>query len=242
MSFEPPFPPPLPPEGPPPLPPAPEPGGTPWERRDQIGFVTGLVETTQQVLLRPSEFFARMPVSGGVGSPLLYAVILGYAGLVATTLYGLVFSSVLGDAFLRFGSRSRELERFQALFEGWVSAVVQLVTGPVWIVIGAFVGAGILHVLLLALGGASRDFEATFRVVCYGHALNVLGLLPFCGNFIAIVWWIAVTTIGLATVHRTSTGIALAAVLLPIIVCCCCCGSLLGIGLGGLASVLGQMK
>jgi hypothetical protein len=201
------------------------------------------VETTQEVLLRPKAFFESMPVSGGVGGPLLYAVILGYFGLVATTVYSLVFHSVIGSALPRFGGRRDELERVLQAFGTWGGAVVQLVTGPVWIVVIAFVAAGILHVTLMLLGAARRDFEGTFRVVAYGHAINLLGLLPFCGSFIAIVWWVVLLTIGLATVHRTSTAQALLAVLLPAILCCCCCGGALGLFFGGIASIVGhQMR
>jgi hypothetical protein len=215
-----------------------DPGGTPWERRGEIGFAAALVETTQQVLLRPTEFFARMPVTGGVGGPLLYAVILGYLGLVAATLYNLVFSGVMGSSLRNFGGRYAELERFQDLMEGGVGATVQLVTGPLWIVVAAFVGAGILHVLLLLLGGANRDFEATFRVVCYAHAINIINLVPFCGSVFALVAWIVIATIGLKEVHHTSTGQALAAVLLPLLVCCCCCAAAVLAALGGVASLV----
>jgi hypothetical protein len=235
VTFEPPFPPPA---GPPSLPPPADPGGPPWERRAEIGFAAALVETTQQVLLRPTEFFSRMPVTGGIGGPLLYALILGYLGLVAATLYSLVFSSVMGSSFRSFGGGYADLERFQDLMEGGVGATVQLVTGPLWIVVGAFVGAGILHVLLLVLGGANRDFEATFRVVCYAHAINIINLVPFCGFVFTLVAWIVIATIGLKEVHRTSTAQALGAVLLPLLLCCCCCAAGILAAAGGVASLL----
>jgi len=79
--------------------------GTPWERRDRIGLVSALVETTQQVLARPTEFFRAMPVTGGLGGPLFYAVILGYAGLVASALYGAVFQAVAGSRLLEMPHR-----------------------------------------------------------------------------------------------------------------------------------------
>src|SRR5687768_3952130 len=75
---------------PPPIPPAlpsppsgwaPGPGareGTPWERRDQIGIASALVETTQRVLTAPTAFFRAMPLTGGIGGPLVYALIIGY--------------------------------------------------------------------------------------------------------------------------------------------------------------------
>ena len=83
---------------PPPLPPdsGTSSSGTPWERRDQIGIAAGLVETTTQVLSRPEAFFQAMPVSGGLTSPLLYGLLIGYVGLVASTLYSLVFNLTFG--------------------------------------------------------------------------------------------------------------------------------------------------
>src|SRR5687768_2262196 len=56
-------------------------GGTPWERRGQIGIGSALIETVQQVLTKPGAFFRSMPVTGGVGGPLLFGVIVGYVGL-----------------------------------------------------------------------------------------------------------------------------------------------------------------
>src|SRR5687767_5858147 len=93
----------LPPPNSPGLPPprsewAPGPGareGTPWERRDQIGIASALVETTQRVLTGPAAFFRAMPVTGGIGSPLVYALIVGYAGIVVSAIYDFVLESVM---------------------------------------------------------------------------------------------------------------------------------------------------
>src|SRR5436189_5543688 len=67
---------------------------TPWEQRDRIGLVSALVETTQQVLTRPTAFFRAMPVPGGIGGPLFYGVLVGYAGLVAAGIYAGIFQAV----------------------------------------------------------------------------------------------------------------------------------------------------
>src|SRR5262245_11271983 len=132
---------------PPPLPPdsGTSSSGTPWERRDQIGIAAGLVETTTQVLSGPESFFQRMPVTGGLTSPLLYGLLIGYVGLVASTLYSLVFHLAFGG----FGSLARHggpLERLAPFLEGGVSLFGNLVFGPVFIAIGLFLSAGILHV------------------------------------------------------------------------------------------------
>lgn len=205
--------------------------------------MNALVETTQAVLLRPREFYLRMPVTGGVGGPLLYALILGYLGLVATTVYNLVFNSIIGSSLSRFGGeRPAQLERLLELYGTWGGAIGQLVMGPVWIVVGAFVGAGIFHLVLMLLGGAHRDFEATFRVVAFAHAVNLLGLFPFCGSLVALVWWLVVATVGLSVVHSISTGQAFVAVLLPALVCCCCCAGSIGLLASTIAGIAGQWR
>ena len=135
-----------------------------------------------------------------------------------------------------------ELERLGRYMEGGVGAIVQLVTGPVWIVIGVFVVAGILHLLLMLVGAAPRDFEATFRVVAYSQAVSVLGLVPFCGGLIGFVWWVVIVVLGFSVVHRASTLQAALAVLLPVFLCCCCC---IGAGIlagGSMAAALRQLQ
>ena len=138
--------------------------GTPWERRDRIGLVSALVETTQQVLARPTEFFRAMPVTGGLGGPLFYAVILGYAGLVASALYGAVFQALAGSRLLEMPHRG-ELDKLLPYVQGGMGLVFQIVLGPLLVAAGLFVSSAVLHLLLLLFGGAPRGFEATFRVM-----------------------------------------------------------------------------
>lgn len=232
-------PPPLPPEG------GATASGTPWERREQIGFVAGLVETTQQVLTGPEAFYRGMPVTGGITSPLLYGLLISYIGLVASTLYSLVFHVTFGG----LGGLARQsgtFERMAPFLEGGASLVYNLVFGPVIITVVLFLWSGILHVMLLLLGGARRDFEATFRVFSYAQASSILHILPVCGGVAAFVFSIVLQVIGLAHAQQITKGKAAAAVLIPMLLVCCCCGLALGLlvgGLvGGLASVLDNVR
>jgi hypothetical protein len=238
------------PAGPPPLAPsaALPPGGgpgTPWDQRDRIGFFNALVETTRQVLLSPGDFFRGMPPSGGIGSPLLYAVVIGWIGLVAAALYQALFRSIVGSRFAAFTDRP-ELASALALAEGWAGFAVQVVFGAVFVVIGVFIAAGILHLMLLLLGGARRGFEATFRVVCYSQATALLlviplFLIPFCGLAV-VAWCLALYVIGLACAHRIGYGQSLAAVLLPLVALCCCCVGLVATFAGALAGLAGHLR
>ena len=221
--------------------PLPEAGGTPWERRRAIGFGAGLTETTQQVLSAPEAFFRRMPATGGIGDPLFYGFIVSYIGLVAATVYNAVFNATFGSALSSFGDRP-ELARFMPLLEGGMGLVMNLVLGPFAIVVGLFIWAGILHLLLLVLGGGGRGFEATFRVVAYGSASNLIQIIPVCGSFIGVVYGIVLAIIGLSAVHGDSKGKAAAAVLIPLVLCCCCCALGVAAIFGMVASLVSQVR
>jgi hypothetical protein len=204
--------------------------------------VSALVETTRELLTRPSAFFRAMPVAGGLGSPLLYAVIVGWIGLVASAFYQAVFRSVVGPGLGAFGAERPEITALLGWVEGWAGFVAQAVFGGVFVVIGVFVAAGILHLVLLLLGGARRDFEATFRVVSFAQATGILFLVPFCGQFVGGLWTLVLYVLGLAEAHQIGHGKATAAVLLPIVLVCCCCAGLAFLFAGAIAGLVGQMQ
>jgi hypothetical protein len=245
-----PYPPAYPPAGypPPPYPPggggygAPPPGGqTPWERRASIGFFNALIETTKQVLSQPAAFFRSMPVTGGVSSPLLYAIIVGYVGLFASSIYNLVFRSVLTSSLSRMGGNS-DMERLASYMQGGAGLVVNLIFGPVFIAVGVFLSAGIFHLALLALGGAARGFEATFRVAAYCQAASIFNIIPGCGGLVGLVYTIVLLVIGLSEAQGISRGKAAAAVLVPFVLICCCCSAIVGAAIFGVAGMLGRMR
>jgi hypothetical protein len=212
--------------------------GHTWEDRHRIGLLTALVETTKDVLLQPTSFFRAMPRQGGMGSPLLYAVLIGWAGLVAAAFYQALFHSLVGPGALPFGDRP-ELTAMVGWVEGWGGFVAQVVFGGVFVAISTFVAAGILHLFLLLLGGAREGFEATFRVVSFAQATSILFLVPFCGQLIGFVWAIVLYVIGLAEAHRIGYGRSAAATLLPLVLLCCCCAGFVFMFASALAGIAG---
>jgi hypothetical protein len=230
-------------------PPPPPPGGgfggprrgpgssVPWEERERLGAVQAFVETTRLLLASPTAFFRAMPVSGGIGAPLLYGVIVGWIGVAVAAFYQALFRSIIGSNLGALGSRP-ELEAMVGFMQSWGGFAAQVVFGGVMVAIGIFVWSGILHLLLLLLGGGHRDFEATLRVVAYAQATSLFYLLPFCGSPIAFVWTLVLLVIGLAEAHGIGRGRAAAAVLAPVVLCCCCtiaAFSLLAWAVAGLA-------
>lgn len=75
---------------------------TPWDERDRIGLAAAFVETTRQVLMEPTAFFRSMRVVGGLGSPLVYGVAIGWLGLVAAAFYQAIWGSIVGPGFVPF--------------------------------------------------------------------------------------------------------------------------------------------
>ena len=186
--------------------------GLPWDERQTKGLLNALIETLQMVLSRPVAAFTAMKREGGLGEPLLYAIIGGTFGGVFALTYNFALRS-----FTPFGDRHNALAH---LFGG-LSWIFLLVLTPLFVVIGVFVASAILHVFLMIVGGAKQSFETTFRVVCFAEgSVSPLLVIPFCGGLIVGIWKVILYCIGLARAHETDTGRAVIAVLLPLVVCC----------------------
>jgi hypothetical protein len=96
-----------------------------------------------------------------------------------------------------------------------------LLFGACIVVIGVFIGSGIVHLMLMLFGGQNYPFETTFRTLCYAHgSASPLGAIPFCGGLIAAIWGVYAAIVGLSQTQEISTGKAAAAVLIPGLVCC----------------------
>jgi hypothetical protein len=186
--------------------------GLPWDQRQAKGLLNAFIETLQMVLTRPVDAFTAMKREGGLGEPLLYAIIGGTGGGVFAITYNFVLRS-----FTPFGDRHGA---FAHLFAG-LGWIFLLVLTPLFVVIGMFVASAVLHVCLMIVGAAKQSFETTFRVICFAEgSASPLLVIPFCGGLIAGIWKIVLYCIGLARAHETDTGRAVIAVLLPLIVCC----------------------
>jgi hypothetical protein len=189
----------------PPLPPpdAPLRTGPPWEHEGPA--VQRFVDTVRGVLMDPRTFFAEMRREGGLGPPLIFALIGVLVGSAATIIYQFGFIGLGGSPF------------------GYADpgGLAVLVVMPIFAVIALFIAAGLYHVLLVALSGANYPFETTFRVVAYvAGAVYLFLLIPLCGGIIAGILSIVHSIIGLATAQETTTGKAAGAVLIPVVVCC----------------------
>jgi len=206
--------------------------GLPWEHRQERGFANAFIETLAMVLTKPDLAFRTMKTEGGLAEPLIYALIGGCVGGIVSLLLSLGLQSM--------GLFTGQRDAFTAMAGMGIGMIALIVLVPVFIVIGLFIAAAIVHLCLMIVGGANKSFEATFRVLAFSHgSTGPLQIIPVCGGLIAGVWALVVNCIGLARAHETSTGRAVLAVLLPLIVCCGA-GILLLIMFGGIAALSQQ--
>ena len=187
--------------------------GLPWEHRHERGFANAFIETLALVLTKPDLAFRTMKTEGGLAEPLIYGLIGGCVGGIVSLLLSLGLQSM--------GLFAGQRDTFAALAGIGVGSIALIVLVPVFIVIGLFIGAAIVHLCLMIVGGANKSFETTFRVLAFSQgSTGPLQIIPVCGGLIAGVWALVVNCIGLARAHETTTGRATLAVLLPVIVCC----------------------
>lgn len=210
--------------------------GNPWERRGELGASRGFVEALRLFVVAPGEAFAQTRLQGDYGSPLLFALILGCVGVLAARLWEVVFGMSVLSAF-----PAQVREQFPFLGGGSTFGLVfTLVLAPFYILVALFVWTALLHLCLVLVGGLKRSvagFEGTFRVVSYTTVAQLGSLVPVFGGLIAMVWTIVLGVIGITSLHRSSQGQAIAALLIPLLLCCLCVVFVLvSIGAGLLAA------
>jgi hypothetical protein len=187
--------------------------GLPWEHRQERGFFNAFVETLVMVLTKPGEAFAVMKREGGLGEPLIYALIGGCLGGIVSLLFSLGLQSV--------GFFADRHDTFAAMTGMGVGSAAFIILVPLFVLIALFIGSAIIHLCLMIVGGANHSFETTFRVLAFSQgSTGPLQMIPVCGGLIAGVWALVCNCIGLARAHETDTGRAVLAVFLPLIVCC----------------------
>jgi hypothetical protein len=200
--------------------------------RPQVGFADALVDTVRLFMSSPREAWSRTREKGDYGQPILFAVCVGWVAAAFNLVWGIMF----GQAWLRFLPPDvREMVTgFAAKSVAWTFA--QILVAPLFVVCGLFIGAAILHLCLLVVGGLSSSkagFEGTVRLVGYSWVTQLAQIVPLVGGLIAMVWALVLYVIGIERIHRTTQGKAIAAILIPIVLCCGCI--LIAVVLGGAA-------
>jgi hypothetical protein len=198
-----------------------EPQGNPWERRDEVGVSQGFVEALKLFIVSPTEAFGQTRRRGDYASPLLFAIVVGWVGVLIAKIWETLFGmSILST----FPPEVREQLPFLVGGSSF-GLVLSLILAPIYILVALFVWSALLHLCLVLVGGlkdSSAGFEGTFRVVSYTTVAQLGSLVPVLGSVITLIWSIILGVIGITSLHKSSQGQAIAALLIPLALCCLC--------------------
>ena len=224
----------------PPPPPPPPPGGGFEQSSTRAGlpfedpqrpFADGFVETVKLMVTAPRDAYRMMDPEGDITRPLIYAVLLGWIGIIAAQIYNLTIQRAL---LRMLASRMHGMP----LGSSTGMAIGMMIFAPVIILIVLFIWSGLVHLGLMLVGGATRGFTATLKTMAYAQTAFLAQVVPMCGGVVGFIWGLVLQVLGLAAAHDTSEGKAVVAVLLPIVVCCLCgviVSVLFGVGIASLA-------
>jgi hypothetical protein len=172
-----------------------------WEREGPM--VQRFIDTLREVLTQPAQFFRSMARTGGLGPPLIFALIGVAIGSVG---------SYLTQMMMPFGVPGASGSG------GFVAFAIMV---PAIALCSLFIGSGLLHLLLLLIAGTKQPFETSFRTFAYTMgSIWPLSIIPFIGGIIGAVWGLIVLILGTAESHEVTQAQAAIAVLLPSVICC----------------------
>jgi hypothetical protein len=231
---------PYPPGGPGPFAPGGGPGfeaPSPFAERRQRGFFGAFFETWKLVATQPQQFFRRVRIDQ-TGAALLFGVLASTVGHALSAVYNWLSGQQALVAMQSIFEKAPEeqarfLRWYMGLFTG-TATLAQVILAPILTLVFIYVGAGILHLLLMLFRGAKRPFDATLTAVAYANGLNLLLAVPGCGHLLALVWGLVVLVIGLGEIQRCGSGKAAAAVLTPVVLLCACCCAAVGLSVPAL--------
>lgn len=159
------------------------------EEKKQFDFKL-FIEESKQTLVNPKEHFSQLKVSGGLGEPIIKALIYGVVGGILAMLWALLHLSGVGGMFMGGGA-------IGTLFFTIIGAVI-----------GLFIGGLIIMLLSLICGGNS-DYEANVRVTSSLMVLlpvsMLLNIFGFLGFWISALIGLAVNLYGLYLLYLALT-------------------------------------
>ena len=181
---------------------------SPWENRSELGIWEGIYQTFKAVLLSPEKFFQSMIFTGGIKEPLAYGLLFGSMG----TMLGFFWQ------FLIIGSSLQSIDQgLTGQFPMGLIFLMIMIISPIFVILTLFLTSGIMHLMLLIVSGGKNGFEATFRVISYSQATQILGLIPLIGGMIGGFWMVIVQFIGLRAIHDISYLKLVMAFLIPVV-------------------------
>lgn len=180
-----------------------------WEDPN-VSFPANFVRTWNGFIAAPSRIFASVPFDNPVARPLLFylfiAIVAAFFSLLVTAAMGVPegFNETLSTYDLGF-----------EMSPGALALVVFFAT-PFVLLFALLINSLVVHLFVVMLIRERRTLGATVRVMCYSIAPYPVAAIPIIGPMASSVWITVLVILGLREAHRTTTGRAAAAVLIPL--------------------------
>ena len=173
----------------------------PWPPRENIPFLDAVAMTWKESVFQPASFFRRMPREISFGAALGYYMMMGIIGAGLSLFWRMLFGASFVERL--YPDAASENPFFDFLFS------------PIILMFALYFVAGIMHLFLMMFRGSKHGFGTTLRVCCLSEGPQLFHLVPFLGPLIAGIWTVVLYVVGLREAHETTTGKALASVLVP---------------------------
>ncbi len=222
------------------------PGGNPFDRRHETGFLGAFLGALKLVLFEPGRLFRNMRIDS-TGGAFLFGWLCLTIGSVANGFWNYLSArfSTTAARELDLSGLPREIgEVLEEILQEAADpsgALMTIVLAPIVAVVAVLLNAALVHVGTILFGANNRGWNASFTAVCYGFAPWLLWIIPVCGGLIGTIWTVILTIVGVYYLQRTTGARATFAVMIWYIVCCfCVCGGAVLIG-GVLMGTAGAM-
>jgi hypothetical protein len=179
-----------------------------WED-PSVPFPANFVRSYGAIIRAPKRFFARVPFDNPVARPLLFYLII----VIVAAFFSLLVTASIGvpEGFEEaFGGYDLGIE----MGEGELALVAFFAT-PFVLLFGLLINSLVIHLFVALLIRERRTLGATTRVLCYAVAPYPVAAIPLIGPLVSMIWITVLVIFGLREAHRTTTGRAAAAVLMP---------------------------
>jgi len=181
-----------------------------WED-PAVPFPLNLVETWRRSVFEPGAFFAGGPFERAAVRPVLYYLLISVLAAALSLTWGALLPTAQPGLV---GMLAEIMNVGLPDAAGSAGRLADFFLTPFWAVLYLIIASLLLHVFVLLLVPGRRSLTATVRTICYASGPGVFAIIPFIGGWVAGIWGVVLTVIGLREAHRTTTGRAFAAWLL----------------------------
>jgi hypothetical protein len=173
----------------------------PWPPRENESLLDAAAMTWKESVFHPTSFFRRMPRESSLGWALGYYLVMGIIGAGLSLFWRMVFGRSILDRLYPDAASD--------------SAFVDFLLSPILLLAGLYLAAGVIHLFLVIFQGRKYPFGTTLRVGCYSEGPQLFYIVPFLGPVVGGIWILVLWVIGVREAHETTTGKALASILVP---------------------------